>query len=65
MTIKEVQKVCFVGAGTMGCFNSLVSAIAGYEVVLYDVSQEILDKVAERHQNWATILIEMEYAVTE
>ena len=65
MTIKEVQKVCFVGAGTMGCFNSLVSAIAGYEVVLYDVSQEILDKVAERHQNWGAVLIEMEFTNQE
>ena len=59
MTIKEVKKVCFVGAGTMGCFNSLVSAIAGYEVVLYDVSQENLEIIPERHQNWAAQLIEM------
>ncbi|MCP4749433.1 MAG: hypothetical protein GY866_00935 [Proteobacteria bacterium] len=65
MTIKEVQKVCFVGAGTMGCFNSLVSAIAGYDVVLYDVSEEALQKVPERHQQWAEVLIEKEAATRE
>jgi 3-hydroxybutyryl-CoA dehydrogenase len=25
MPIDEIKKVCFVGAGTMGCYNSLIS----------------------------------------
>jgi len=50
MPIDEIQNICFVGAGTMGCFNSLVSAVAGYNVVLYDLSSETLKRVSERHE---------------
>ena len=32
MPIDEIKKVFFVGVGTMGCFNSMVTAIAGYDV---------------------------------
>ncbi|MEN8246282.1 MAG: 3-hydroxyacyl-CoA dehydrogenase NAD-binding domain-containing protein [Thermodesulfobacteriota bacterium] len=42
MLIEEIKKVCFVGAGTMGCYNSLLAGIAGYETVLYDISEEAL-----------------------
>ncbi len=58
MTIEEIKKVCFVGAGTMGCFNSLVTAIAGYEVSLYDVSEEALQNSEERQRTWGEVLIE-------
>ncbi len=44
MRISEINKVCFVGAGTMGCYNSLLAGIAGYETVVYDISQEALDR---------------------
>ena len=46
MGISEIKKVCFVGAGTMGCSNSLLAGIAGYEAVVYDISQEALKGVA-------------------
>jgi enoyl-CoA hydratase/3-hydroxyacyl-CoA dehydrogenase len=42
MTIQQIKIVCFVGAGTMGCYNSLVAALAGYKVILYDVSAQNL-----------------------
>ena len=41
MTI-TVKKVCFIGAGTMGCFNSLLASGAGYECVIYDPCEESL-----------------------
>ncbi|MCP4682316.1 MAG: hypothetical protein GY864_08270 [Desulfobacterales bacterium] len=59
MTIKEVKKVLFVGAGTMGTFNSLISAMAGYDVVLFDISKEALEKAPERHKGWGEVLLEM------
>jgi 3-hydroxyacyl-CoA dehydrogenase len=57
MTIPEIQTVCFVGAGTMGCYNSLVAAISGYRVVLYDVDQNTLQQVAQRHDEMANLLV--------
>lgn len=38
----SIQRVCFVGAGTMGSINSLVCSLAGYQTVLYDLSEEAL-----------------------
>jgi 3-hydroxyacyl-CoA dehydrogenase len=35
--IVEINKVCFVGAGTMGCANAVVAGLAGYKVVIYDI----------------------------
>lgn len=52
-----IKKVCFVGAGSMGCFNSLLAAMAGYEAVLYDIANETLEKVPEQHQQMATMMI--------
>lgn len=37
-----IKKVCFIGAGTMGCFNSLLASGAGYECVIYDSCKESL-----------------------
>jgi 3-hydroxybutyryl-CoA dehydrogenase len=39
-----IKKVPVVGAGTMGQGIAQVSAMAGYEVILYDISQPALDK---------------------
>ncbi|MEP1595288.1 MAG: 3-hydroxyacyl-CoA dehydrogenase NAD-binding domain-containing protein [Halieaceae bacterium] len=57
MPIDEIHKVCFVGAGTMGCYNSLVAAISGYQVVLFDQSEEVLQQVTERHGEWGPLLV--------
>ena len=59
MPIKEVRKVCFAGAGTMGCYNSLIAALSGYNVALYDVSEEALEQLPERQSHWSEILIEL------
>lgn len=45
MLVDEIKKVCFVGAGTMGCYNSLLAGMAGYETVLYDISADALAAV--------------------
>jgi enoyl-CoA hydratase/3-hydroxyacyl-CoA dehydrogenase len=39
------NKICFVGAGTMGCYNALVAALAGYKVVLNDRDADCLSRV--------------------
>jgi 3-hydroxybutyryl-CoA dehydrogenase len=57
MTIEEIQTVCFVGAGTMGCYNSIAAAISGYNVVLYDVDEATLVQVPERHAEMAAFLV--------
>jgi len=49
--IAEINKVCFVGAGTMGCANALVAGLAGYKVVIYDVSTASLDLVPSRFKD--------------
>ena len=56
-TIEEIKTVCFVGAGTMGCSNALVAAISGYNVELYDISEETLKLVPRRFKEFAPFLI--------
>ena len=51
MPIDEIKRVCFVGAGTMGCDNSN-SAVAAYDVMLYDVAEDALERVPERQREW-------------
>ena len=65
MPIEEIKTVCFVCAGTMGCVNSLVSAISGYNTVLYDVAADNLNQVPERHQEIAAFLVGSGYCVPE
>ena len=55
MTIKEIQTVCFVGAGSMGCANSLVAAISGYDAVIFDVNQESLARVPDTQKEMAVM----------
>ena len=65
MSIEEIKTVCFVGAGTMGCVNSLVSAVSGYNVVLYDIAADNLSQVPERHQEIAAFLVASGYCSPE
>jgi 3-hydroxybutyryl-CoA dehydrogenase len=58
MTIEEVKTVLYIGAGTMGSANSLVAAIAGYEVILHDAREENLASVGERHDGAAGFLVQ-------
>lgn len=65
LIIDEIQTVCFVGAGAMGCFNSLKAAVSGYDVVLYDVDTSMLQQVAQRHQEFAAFLVGSGYCTAE
>lgn len=63
--IEEVGTVCYIGAGTMGCVNSLVAAVSGYDVVLYDLSEETLSMVAERQRGFAEHMVAIGYCTAE
>jgi 3-hydroxybutyryl-CoA dehydrogenase len=65
MPIPEIIKVCYVGAGTMGCYNSLAAAVSGYRVVLYDVNAQALQAVGERHREMAAMLVDGGYCSDE
>lgn len=52
MKLENIQKAGIVGSGTMGATIAQLAAQAGYEVILYDIKQEALDKGKERiHKN--------------
>ena len=55
MTI-TIKKVCFIGAGSMGCFNSLLASAAGYECVIYDPCEESLKNRASNQAELADFL---------
>lgn len=57
MPIDEVKKVCIIGAGTMGSRISLECAIRGYETTIYDISDEALQRVPERHKMMAELIV--------
>jgi 3-hydroxybutyryl-CoA dehydrogenase len=48
MKIEDVKRVLILGTGTMGQQIGLQCAVHGYEVMYYDLSQEILDKALRR-----------------
>ena len=43
MSESNLKKICFIGAGTMGCYNSLIASLAGYECAIFDNSEKILE----------------------
>jgi 3-hydroxyacyl-CoA dehydrogenase len=61
MTIDEIQTVCFIGAGNMGCFNAIKAAISGYDVVLYDIDGQHLQQAAQHFQGLAGFLVGSAY----
>ena len=65
MTIEEIRTVCFVGAGTMGCANSLIAAVNGYDVTIYDVTKESLAKIPETQKAMAAYLVGSAYCSEE
>ena len=48
MKIEDIQQVLIVGAGTMGQEIGLQCAMYGYDVTLYDIAPEMLEKATER-----------------
>jgi 3-hydroxybutyryl-CoA dehydrogenase len=54
MKIEDIKRVLILGAGTMGQQIGLQCAMHGYEVVYYDISQDVLDKAVARVAKLAT-----------
>jgi 3-hydroxybutyryl-CoA dehydrogenase len=50
MTIDDVKTVLILGAGTMGSRISLSCAMHGYNVIVYEVSDEVLQGLEFRYQ---------------
>lgn len=48
MKIDDVKKVLIIGGGTMGQQISVPCAIGGYDVVIYDIKDEVLRTARER-----------------
>ena len=48
MKVDDIKRITVVGAGTMGHGIAEVAAIAGYEVYLADISEEILKNALEK-----------------
>ena len=46
MPVSNIQRVAFVGAGTMGCYNACIAALAGKDVVIFDIAGE--DAISNR-----------------
>ena len=44
MTIKSIETITIIGAGTMGHGIAQVAAQAGYQVFLYDLQQSYVDR---------------------
>ena len=47
-----IKKVAVVGAGIMGNQIAMQVAIHGYEVVCYDISEEMVGKAAAFSKDW-------------
>ena len=48
MKIDDVKRILAIGAGTMGHQIGFLCAMHGYEVAIYDLSADILDKARQR-----------------
>ena len=48
MRVEDIKKIVIVGAGTMGHGIAEVAAIAGYQVYLVDVAQDILNNALDK-----------------
>jgi len=48
MNIDDIKKVVLLGAGTMGQQISVPCSLSGYDVVIYDINEDALNKAMER-----------------
>jgi enoyl-CoA hydratase/3-hydroxyacyl-CoA dehydrogenase len=56
----NIKKIGIIGSGTMGHGIAEVSALNSYDVVLIDISQEILDNAINKISSSLSKLIEKE-----
>lgn len=61
MKIAEIQTVCFVGAGNMGCFNAAKAALSGYTVTLHDVNEASLQQALAHCEGYCAFLADSGY----
>lgn len=47
----DIKKILILGSGTLGLRVGLQAAISEYEVVIYDIKEEIFDKAIETHNS--------------
>jgi len=59
MKIEDIRRVLILGAGTMGQQIGFVCAMHGYDVVFYDINQEILDKSMKRIEKLGSFFVGM------
>jgi 3-hydroxybutyryl-CoA dehydrogenase len=57
MEIQDIKRILIVGAGTMGQQIGLLCALNKYDVIMYDLSEEILDKALERIKKNASRMV--------
>ncbi|WP_206045349.1 3-hydroxyacyl-CoA dehydrogenase [Oceanicoccus sagamiensis] len=55
--MNDINRVCFIGSGTMGCFNSLLAALVGYDCVLFDIDEESFKQVPQAQQDIGAFLV--------
>ena len=48
MRVEDIRKILILGSGTMGQQIGLLCAVHGYEVAIYDISDDILEKAEAR-----------------
>jgi 3-hydroxybutyryl-CoA dehydrogenase len=65
MKIENVKRVLILGAGTMGQQIGFLCAMYGYDVVYYDLSQDILDKALRRIAKLGSWYISMGHLTEE
>ncbi len=63
--IDEIRTVAYIGAGMMGCVNSLVAAVSGYHVVLHDASADMLASVVERQAGIGAYMVAIGYCTPD
>lgn len=49
--MREVKKIVIAGSGTMGCSMGAILAQAGYEVTLYDIVEEALERAKKSYRS--------------
>lgn len=57
MKIEDVKKVLILGSGTMGQQIGFQSAVHGYDVVLYDIADDVFEKAMTRIRKMASGMV--------
>jgi len=57
--MSSLRKVCFIGAGTQGCQNSLRAAASGFEASVFDISSQALAEMKERQLGFVDRYVEV------